>query len=52
MKIGETLEYFMGKNTPARRDFIIDNLKVEEDVVDEDPEAFAADKAAEKLVEA
>src|SRR5690606_10085361 len=44
MKIGETLEYFMGKNTPARRDFIIENLKVEEDVVDENPEEFAAEK--------
>ncbi len=52
-KIDKILEYYMGKNTPARRDFIIENLKVEEDVVDEDPETFAADKAAEKdLVEA
>jgi topoisomerase-4 subunit B len=50
MKIGETLEYFMGKNTPARRDFIIDNLKIEEDVVDENPDDFAADKAADKLL--
>jgi topoisomerase-4 subunit B len=44
MKIGETLEYFMGKNTPERRDFIIENLKVEEDVVEESPEDFAAEK--------
>lgn len=47
MKIQETLEYFMGKNTPARRDFIIENLKVEEDVVDEDPATFAAEKELE-----
>ncbi|MBS1495854.1 MAG: type IIA DNA topoisomerase subunit B [Bacteroidetes bacterium] len=28
------LEYYMGKNTPSRQDFIIDNLKVEQDLVD------------------
>ncbi len=27
----ELLEYYMGKNTPSRQDFIIDNLKVEID---------------------
>jgi topoisomerase-4 subunit B len=43
-KIAETLEYYMGKNTPARRDFIIDNLKVEEDVVEESPADFATEK--------
>ncbi len=44
MKITETLEYYMGKNTPERREFIMDNLKVEEDVVEESPEDFAAEK--------
>ena len=29
------LEYYMGKNTPQRQDFIIDNLKVEVDLVEE-----------------
>ncbi len=29
------LEYFMGKNTPERQQFIIENLKVEMDLVDE-----------------
>lgn len=29
------LNYFMGKNTPERQDFIINNLKVEKDVVEE-----------------
>jgi topoisomerase-4 subunit B len=48
-KTEKILEYYMGKNTPARRDFIIENLKVEEDVVDENPEDFAAEK---ELVEA
>ena len=31
-KIHEILKYFMGKNTPERQDFIINNLKVEEDI--------------------
>ena len=25
-EVGKTLDFFMGKNTPARRDFIVDNL--------------------------
>jgi topoisomerase-4 subunit B len=29
------LSYFMGKNTPERQDFIIDNLVVEKDFVEE-----------------
>ncbi|HTB51470.1 MAG TPA: DNA topoisomerase IV subunit B [Ferruginibacter sp.] len=33
--IQQLLEYYMGKNTPSRQDFIIDNLKVELDLVDE-----------------
>ncbi len=31
-KIEEILKYFMGKNTPERQEFIINNLKVEEDL--------------------
>lgn len=30
------LEFYMGKNTPERQDFIIDNLRIEEDMVDEE----------------
>ncbi|MEI6049752.1 MAG: DNA topoisomerase IV subunit B [Bacteroidota bacterium] len=30
------LEFFMGKNTPDRQDFIIENLRVEEDIIEED----------------
>jgi topoisomerase-4 subunit B len=30
------LEFFMGKNTPERQDFIIENLRIEEDKVDEE----------------
>lgn len=32
--IEEILEFYMGKNTPERQDFIIDNLKVEEDIAE------------------
>lgn len=31
-KIEDVLEYYMGKNTPSRQEFIIDNLKIEEAV--------------------
>ena len=34
------LAYYMGKNTPQRQDFIIDNLRVELDTVEDDPEAI------------
>ncbi|HPF97325.1 MAG: DNA topoisomerase IV subunit B [Flavobacteriaceae bacterium] len=33
MSIEELLEFYMGKNTPDRQDFIINNLKVELDIV-------------------
>ena len=33
--IQQLLEYYMGKNTPSRQDFIIDNLKVELDMVED-----------------
>ncbi len=31
--ISKTLSFYMGKNTPERQDFIINNLKVEEEVI-------------------
>jgi len=34
--ISGILEYYMGKNTPERQDFIIANLKIEEDVIEEE----------------
>ena len=34
MSIDELLQFYMGKNTPNRQSFIIDNLKVELDIVD------------------
>lgn len=35
MSIENLLEFYMGKNTPDRQDFIINNLKVELDVIEE-----------------
>ena len=37
-QIQHLLEYYMGKNTPERQEFIVSNLKIELDVVDEPPE--------------
>jgi topoisomerase-4 subunit B len=36
MSIEDLLSFYMGKNTPTRQEFIIDNLKVELDLVEED----------------
>ena len=33
MSIDELLAFYMGKNTPTRQTFIIDNLKVELDLI-------------------
>ncbi len=33
--IGDMLEFYMGKNTFERQNFIIDNLRIEEDITDE-----------------
>jgi topoisomerase-4 subunit B len=41
--IDSILSYFMGKNTPERQDFIIDNLRVEKDL----PETPSADTPEE-----
>jgi topoisomerase-4 subunit B len=30
------LEFYMGKNTPERQDFIIGNLRIEEDIIEEE----------------
>ena len=37
-KIQEILKYYMGKNTPERQEFIINNLKIEEEIGVEDEE--------------
>ncbi|MFW5821723.1 MAG: hypothetical protein ACOCWA_10565, partial [Bacteroidota bacterium] len=53
--IHELLTFYMGKNTPDRQNFIIDNLRFEEDYVEEEEELVAevieevqANKAGEK----
>jgi len=33
--VQELLSFYMGKNTPSRQEFIIENLKIEKDVVEE-----------------
>lgn len=33
--IEEILSFYMGKNTPQRQEFIIENLRVEEDFLDD-----------------
>lgn len=37
-QVAELLEYYMGKNTMERQNFIIDNLVIEEDLAEEDQE--------------
>lgn len=37
-QVGELLEYYMGKNTMERQNFIIDNLVIEEDLPEDDEE--------------
>ena len=34
--IHKMLEFYMGKNTPDRQQFIINNLKVEKDLIEEE----------------
>lgn len=38
--IHDILEFYMGKNTPDRQDFIISNLKVEDDVIEDETEVL------------
>ena len=43
--VAELLEFYMGKNTPERQDFIINNLRVEIDAVEETAEETAVGEA-------
>lgn len=47
--IESILGYFMGKNTPARQEFIINNLKVESEELDEEEVDEMDDEKAEQL---
>jgi len=51
--VHDLLNFYMGKNTPERQNFIIDHLKIEKDVVKEEkPLEAIARKLAENEVEA
>ncbi len=41
MTVAGILEYYMGKNTPARQEFIIENLRMEKDLVEVEAAAVA-----------
>ncbi len=43
-QVGDLLEYYMGKNTMERQEFIIDNLVVEEDLPDEADETVSSEE--------
>ncbi len=43
-KMLQMLDYFMGKNTPARQEFIVKNLKVEKDVIESAEEVGALEE--------
>ena len=43
-QVGDLLEYYMGKNTMERQEFIIDNLVVEEDLPDEAAETVSSEE--------
>ncbi|MBX2845443.1 MAG: type IIA DNA topoisomerase subunit B [Saprospiraceae bacterium] len=45
VNVKELLQYYMGKNTPARQKFIIENLKVEKDEVKSELEPAEAEAA-------
>lgn len=42
--VHELLDFYMGKNTSSRQNFIIDNLVIEEDLVDKDLQILAGEK--------
>jgi topoisomerase-4 subunit B len=51
--VHDLLDFYMGKNTPLRQDFIINHLKIEKDVVKEEtPMKAIARKLTENEVEA
>jgi topoisomerase-4 subunit B len=45
--LGDMLKFYMGKNTPDRQKFIIENLKVEKDEVDDETEDLEELEVAE-----
>ncbi|WP_162416055.1 DNA topoisomerase IV subunit B [Cyclobacterium roseum] len=48
-KIADLLSFYMGKNTPNRQTFIIDNLKIEKDIVFDDPAVKTTEEETETV---
>lgn len=48
--IDETLSFYMGKNTPKRQDFIIDNLRFELDIVEKNQKEMPLTSESETLI--
>ena len=48
MNIDNLLDYYMGKNTPERQDFIVENLRIEESEIDDAIEIEEAMTVAER----
>lgn len=48
--IDDILSYYMGKNTPTRQEFIIDNLRIEKDEIEIDPEAEETEEVSAEVV--
>jgi topoisomerase IV subunit B len=49
MNIDHILDYYMGKNTPERQDFIVENLRIEFDEVDDEIEIAEAMAVEEEV---
>ena len=52
MNIDHILDYYMGKNTPERQDFIVENLRVDLDEIEDAIEIAEAMGQVEELAEA
>ena len=44
-QLAKVLEFYMGKNTPNRQEFIIDNLRIEMDVVEAKEELIVEEES-------
>ena len=51
MNIDHILDYYMGKNTPERQDFIVENLRVDLDEIEDAIEIAEAMREVEELAE-
>ncbi|MBC6366120.1 DNA topoisomerase IV subunit B [Algoriphagus sp. AK58] len=51
-KISDLLTFYMGKNTPDRQNFIIDNLRIEKDLALDDPKKTEEKEEEEEETEA